>query len=100
VQLYLRDDYSSVITFEQVLRGFARVPLAPGETRTVRFTLSPADLALYDRDGKWTVEPGRFTVMVGASATDLRLRSAFTLLAADGNVPEETPIKDAAIDPR
>ena len=100
VQLYLRDDYSSVITFEQVLRGFARVPLAPGETRTVRFTLSPADLALYDRTGQWTVEPGRFTVMVGASSTDLRLRSAFTLLAADGSVPEETPIKDAAIDPR
>jgi beta-glucosidase len=100
VQLYLRDDYSSVITFEQVLRGFARVPLAPGETRTVRFTLSPADLALYDRAGKWTVEPGRFTVMIGASSTDLRLRSAFTLAAADGSVPEETPIKDAAIDPR
>ena len=40
VQLYLRDDYSSVTTFEKVLRGFARVALAPGETRTVQFTLT------------------------------------------------------------
>ena len=100
VQLYLRDDYSSVITFDQVLRGYARVPLAPGETRTVRFTVPPGDLALYDRAGKWTVEPGRFTVMIGASSTDLRLRGAFALAGPDGTVPEESPIQDAPIDPR
>ncbi len=100
VQLYLRDDYSSVITFDQELRGFARVPLAPGETRTVKFTVSPSDLAVYDRAGKWTVEAGRFTVMVGASSTDPRLRGAFALAAPDGTVPEETPIKDEPVDPR
>ena len=43
VQLYVRDDYSSVVTFEKMLRGFARVTLAPGETRAVRFTIPPAD---------------------------------------------------------
>ena len=41
VQLYLRDDYSSVITFDKVLRGFSRVSLKPGETRTVSFVLQP-----------------------------------------------------------
>jgi beta-glucosidase len=79
VQLYLRDDVSSVTTFEKNLRGFARVRLEPGEMRTVRFTLAPEHLALYDRDGTWTVEPGSFTVMVGASSEDIRLEGRFTV---------------------
>ncbi len=82
VQLYLRDDYSSVITFEKVLRGFERIALQPGETRTVSFTLIPEHLELYDRSGHWTVEPGSFTVMVGASSEDVRLTGTFTI--ADG----------------
>jgi beta-glucosidase len=100
VQLYLRDDYSSVVTFDQVLRGFTRLHLAPGETRTVRFELSPSDLALYNRERQWIVEPGRFTVMIGASSADIRLRGNFTVTDADGHAPEETPIQDASLDPR
>lgn len=100
VQLYLRDDYSSVVTFEQVLRGFTRVHLAPGETRTVTFALTHADLALYNRDQQWAVEPGRFTVMIGASSTDIRLRGHFTVTDSAGHAPEETPIIDASVDPR
>ena len=97
VQLYLRDDYSSVTTWEKELRGFARIALQPGETRAVSFTLAPAQLALYDRDGHWTVEPGRFTVMVGASSEDIRLRGSFTVTRPDGSAPEEVPIKDAPL---
>ena len=63
VQLYLRDDYSSVTTYEKVLRGFERVRLKPGETKTVRFTLTPEHLELFDRNDHWVVEPGRFTVI-------------------------------------
>jgi beta-glucosidase len=100
VQLYVRDDYSSVITFEKVLRGFARVNLQPGEIRPVKFTLRPADLALYDRDQRWTVEPGRFTVMVGASSDDTRLRGSFTITRPDGTAPEEAPVKEDRTDPR
>ena len=100
VQLYLRDDYSSVITFEQVLRGFTRVHLDPGETRTVTFALTRADLALYNRDQQWAVEPGRFTVMAGASSTDIRLRGNITVTDSTGQAPEETPIMDASVDPR
>lgn len=97
VQLYLRDDYSSVITFEKVLRGFARVALAPSEKKSVRFTLTPEHLALYDRQQQWTVEPGRFTAMIGASSEDIRLRGHFTITRADGTAPEETPLRDAPL---
>ncbi len=49
VQLYVRDKLSSVITYDSQLRGFERVALLPGEKKTVRFTLGPDDLKLYDR---------------------------------------------------
>jgi beta-glucosidase len=94
VELYVRDDYSSVTTFDKMLRGFTRVHLAAGETGTVHFELKPADLQLYDRDGHWTVEPGRFTVMVGASSEDIRLRGYFTITRADGTAPVEDPLPD------
>ena len=97
VQLYLRDDYSSVTTWDRELRGFERIALAPGEKRTVKFTLTPEQLALFDRAGKWTVEPGRFTVMIGASSEDIRLRGNFTITRPDGTAPEEAPIKDAPL---
>jgi beta-glucosidase len=100
VQLYLRDDYSSVITYDKELHGFSRVRLTPGETRTLKFSLKPADLVVYDRAGKWTVEPGRFTVMIGASSEDIRLRGQFTITAPDGSAPEEVPIKEQHVDPR
>jgi beta-glucosidase len=94
VQLYLRDDYSSVTTYDKMLRGFARVHLAPGETRTAHFVLTPENLALYDRDQHWTVEPGRFTVMVGASSEDIRLRGNFTITRPDGTAPVEDLLPD------
>jgi beta-glucosidase len=100
VQLYLRDDYSSVTWFEKELHGFERVNLAPGRTRTLKFELKPADLALYDRNRQWTVEPGRFTVMLGASSEDIRLRGNFTIVRPDGSAPEEAPLKDDHTDPR
>lgn len=100
VQLYLRDDYSSVVGFERVLRGFTRLALAPGETKRATFTLQAADLALYDEAGHWTVEPGRFTVMVGASSADLRLTGRFTVTTVDGHAPEEDPLPDQHVDPR
>jgi len=80
VQLYIRDDYSSVTTYEKSLRGFSRVSLRAGETRTVEFTLRASDLALYDREGKWVVEPGRFTVWVGASSRNLPLSGGFEIV--------------------
>jgi beta-glucosidase len=92
VQLYVRDDYSSVTTYDQALRGFTRVALAPGETKTVNFTLKPEHLQLYNREQKWVVEPGRFTVMVGAASDDIRLTGNFTITRPDGSAPNEDPV--------
>jgi beta-glucosidase len=79
VQLYTRDLVSSVTTYEKNLRGFARVSLRPGETKTVTFTLKPADLGLWNREMKFVVEPGEFRVMVGASSEDIRLSGEFEI---------------------
>jgi beta-glucosidase len=69
VQLYIRDQVSSVTRPVKELRGFERVTLAPGESKRVTFTLGPDELSLIDRKMQRVVEPGRFDVMVGTSAT-------------------------------
>jgi beta-glucosidase len=79
VQLYLKDEVSSVTTYEFDLRGFERVKLAPGETKTVNFILHPDDLALLDKNMNWTVEPGRFQVMIGSSSEDIKLKQEFVI---------------------
>jgi beta-glucosidase len=77
VQLYLRDDYSSLTTYVQVLRGFERVHLAPGEEKTLDFHLTPQDLGLWNKDHQFVVEPGTFSVMLGSSSEDIRLKGKF-----------------------
>lgn len=79
VQLYLKDKISSVTQYETLLRGFERISLQPGETKTVIFHLSPDDLALLDKNMNWTVEPGEFEVWIGSSSTDIRARKSFTI---------------------
>jgi beta-glucosidase len=76
VQLYVRDVVSSVATPVKSLKGFSRVHLQPGESRTVTFELKPSDLALLDRTFNWVVEPGAFEVMVGGSSVG-GLKGAF-----------------------
>jgi beta-glucosidase len=71
VQLYIRDQVSSVTRPIKELRGFERVRLMPGGSKTVTFTLGPEELSLIDRRMQRVVEPGRFDVMVGTSATPL-----------------------------
>lgn len=80
VQLYLHDEYSSVTTYTKVLRGFERITLRPGESKEVSFILTPQDLGLWDIHNNFTVEPGTFAVMVGASSTDIRLNGQFEII--------------------
>lgn len=80
VQLYVRDVASCVITYDSQLRGFERISLQPGEKKTVTFVLQPEDLQILDAGYKWTVEPGDFEVLVGASSQDIRLKSGFTVV--------------------
>lgn len=79
VQLYVRDEVSSVTVYETQLRGFERVNLKPGETKTLTFTLSPDDLSLLDANMKRVVEPGKFEVLIGSSSEDIRIRKAFMI---------------------
>ena len=76
-QLYVEDLVSSVATPVKQLRGFTKLFLEPGEARTCTFRLTPDDLALYDRELTWGVEPGRFRVMVGPSSEELPLKGEF-----------------------
>lgn len=80
VQLYLKDEVSSVTTYDSQLRGFERVHLKPNETKIIKFTLSPDDLAILDKNMNWTVEPGVFKVLIGSSSVDIHLREDFEIL--------------------
>jgi beta-glucosidase len=72
VQVYVRDDVSSVPRPVLELKAFKRVTLNAGEKRTVRFELPPDALAFWDLNMKWTVEPGTFTISAGSSSASLK----------------------------
>jgi len=71
VQLYLRDEVSSVTRPIKELRGFRRITLDPGQTTTVEFSLGPNELSFLDRDMHRVAEPGMFRVMLGGNSMDL-----------------------------
>jgi beta-glucosidase len=70
-QLYIHDEVSSVTRPIKELRGFRRLTLNPGETKTVEFTLGPEELSFLNREMQRVVEPGSFKVMVGGNSVDL-----------------------------
>lgn len=74
VQLYVQDDESTVIRPVQELKGFEKVTLAPGEEKTVEFTLEKRAFAYYNTElADWHVETGDFTILVGKSSRDIQL---------------------------
>ncbi|MBE6724428.1 MAG: beta-glucosidase [Ruminococcaceae bacterium] len=79
VQLYLDDTESSVVTPPMLLKGFRRIHLKAGEERTVTFLLDYDSFKLMDIRYRWTVEPGRFRVLVGAGSRDIRLEGEIVL---------------------
>ncbi|MDU0372849.1 glycoside hydrolase family 3 N-terminal domain-containing protein [Hymenobacter endophyticus] len=78
-QLYLRDDVSSVVTPDKQLRKFQRLYLKAGEQKEVQFDLTAEDLMLLNQRLEWAVEPGAFTVMIGAASDDIRLQGQFSV---------------------
>ena len=70
VQLYIRQDFTIPTRPVKELKGFTRVALSPGETRTVELLLTPATLGHYNGEGRFVVDPGPFHVMVGSSSRD------------------------------
>jgi len=79
VQLYLHDPVASISQPVRRLRGFERVTLDPGGSRTVTFTLDKSDFGFYDNRGRFVVEPGRIDVYAGNSSSATMTKS-FTVL--------------------
>ena len=74
VQLYIRDLVSSVTRPVKELKGFQKVSLKPGESKTVTLEITPESLAFYDINMNYVVEPGDFEIMVGNSSRDADLQ--------------------------
>ena len=80
VQRYIGDKLSSLPRPVKELKGFEKVYLAPGQSRTVTFEIDPGMLACYDdAKGAWVAEPGEFTAYVGAASDDIRGTVDFVL---------------------
>jgi beta-glucosidase len=76
-QLYINDVFSSTSKPSKELKGYEKISLNPGETKTVKFKLLPEDISLFDRDMNFVVEPGKFSVMIGGSSQDIKLKGEF-----------------------
>ena len=85
-QLYLSDDVSSVVTPIKQLKKFQRLTLKAGEQQEVAFELTAEDLMLLNSSLKWIVEPGSFTVHLGASSEDIRLKAQFRVAQEVENI--------------
>ena len=79
-QLYINDEVSSVTTYTQVLRGFERIHLKPGETKELKFKLTPQDLGLWNRHNEFVVEPGFFEIRIGTSSKNIKLKERFEIV--------------------
>lgn len=80
VQLYIADLKSSLPRPVKELKGFKKVQLNPGETKTVEFTIDSSALSFYnDTKKQWEAEPGAFEAIIGASATDIKGKIKFEL---------------------
>lgn len=86
-QLYLTDKVSSITVYEKLLRGFERVHLEPGETKTVTMTLPPDAFEMLDLQMNRVIEPGLWELNIGASSVDFRLSALVTV--ADPAHPEK-----------
>jgi beta-glucosidase len=101
-QLYLGmpDPAPGVNQPPRVLRGFARVAIRPGRTRTVRFTLGARDLSYWNTAARgWRVAPGCYQVMVGRSSRDIRLRGVISQGGARCACPSGTGFRSVSARP-
>ena len=79
VQLYIRDMLSSVARPVMELKGFQRIHLRAGESRTVSFAITPEMLSMLDINMKEVVEPGEFRIMIGEASIDIRLKETLVV---------------------
>jgi beta-glucosidase len=74
VQMYIRDSYSTVTRPVKELKGFEKINLKPGASKTITFEIGKKQMEFVGRDMKWIVEPGEFEVMIGNSSDDKDLK--------------------------
>lgn len=80
VQLYISDAKASVLRPAKELKAFEKIYLQPGETREVKFTVKPSDLAFFDAEAhEWKAEPGQFTAHIAAAADNIKGSAKFKL---------------------
>ncbi len=96
IQLYMHERYAPVAIPVKQLRGFERVTLNPGETKTVTMKLTPEDLMLLDRNMHWTVVPGTFDLMIGKSSGDIVLRQSLEVKGTNPLTDQGLSIDTAA----
>jgi beta-glucosidase len=80
VQLYLRDKVAQPVRPVKELKDFKKLMLQPGESKIIQFVIDKEKLSFYDDQLKWITQPGAFDVMIGASSSDIRLKSTFELI--------------------
>jgi beta-glucosidase len=89
VQLYIHGVHASVTRPVQELKGFKRISMAPGETRTITFQLDVRQLGFYNQAMAYVVEPGAVEVMIGSSSQDIRARGTFTIAGATTDISRD-----------
>ncbi len=78
-QIYLRDEVATVARPVEALKGFERIYLLPGAFKTIKLSLLPEDFEMLNAKMQTVIEPGDFTIMVGSSSRDIRLKKTVTL---------------------
>ena len=97
VQLYIQDLFASVTRPVQDLKGFKRLHLAPGETKTVTFTLAANQLGFYDNNMDFVVEPGTVRIMVGTSSDNLPLQAEIEVVGETAVITKKTFFSKIAV---
>jgi beta-glucosidase len=79
-QLYVHDAKPAIDRPVRELKGFAKIVLKPGETKTIQFTIKPRDLAYFDMPGhQWKANAGEYEIQVGSSSRDIKLKKSVRL---------------------
>ncbi len=79
-QLYIQDLVASVVRPLKELKGFQKIELNPGESKTIHFTIDKEMLSFYNEDLQWTAEPGDFKLMIGTASNDIKLQTEIKLI--------------------
>ncbi|MBA7697645.1 Beta-xylosidase [subsurface metagenome] len=86
VQMYISDEVSSITRTVKELKGFRRITLSPGKTKTVTFLITTKELRFLDINMNYIVEPGRFKIMVGGNQASTLIDYLEVVCAEKGEI--------------